>query len=417
MPKKYRVKRASYTHGVQVFNSFWLGVIVIVLCGGIGWVSFDPIASLVANISNDKTHSPSSLETPTVTSNSVTETVDSSSMVVDEEEHIMKTTALPESMYYLPPHIVNDMSMLRPALANIKAMGGTGVVFDVKDKDGYIHYNSQLEIVKNNFKAIPAMTYDLKQVMDEMKKNDLVPVASVSAFKDQMAAFSLHDSSVKYQNSKVNWLDNASDSGGKTWLNPNHTQAQDYILQIIEEITQMGVTHVSLHGVQFPTGYSLNLATYGNTGVLDKSQVLADFLIRAEQVAAKNDSQIWPVIGLDAMAGVNDIPYGDHPEKLLEVTKRGMIDVRPDQFGNGVTTEELTISTPILLPYDAIVTGLDATVDMSEYQIAAVLQAYTAPFGDHIPYGTSEIALQADAVEKYGIESLLYYNPQGVYGV
>ena len=418
MSKKYRVKRYSYHRQAQhnkTRNKILTAMLVILIGGGIGWVSFDPVADFVLRIGEDISSNLSSSENISVSVSSSSQLSVSSSQSEPEIQEPVEES-LPTSTYYLPPSTLQDMNKLRPALEQIKASGGTGVIFDIKDEHGYVYYKSQLEVVNNNFDAIPEITFDIAMAVEEMEKMELVPVGRLSAFKDKFAAFSLHDASVKYQDSKINWIDNAKADGGKTWLNPNHPDAQNYILQMIEEITSLGVKYIALSGVQFPTGYSLEFATYGNEDVLDKSRILSDFIVKSEEVAQSNDSEIWPVVTLETLAGINDIPHGEYPEKMIEAAGRGIIDVRPEQFGNGVATDHLTISTPILSPYETITAGLGASPDLKEYELCAVIQAYTSAVGkDRVPYGAEEIQLQVDAALKYGIEKVVYYNPQGTY--
>ena len=420
MSKKYRVKRYSYKksgYQSQNWNKIIIGGFIILLGAGIGWMGFDPISNFITNIGNHISAPPPLVKDP-ISSQISSSQLPTSSSHSEETESPVKEL-FPQDTYHLTSQTMKNTDSLSTALADIKSKGGTGVSFDIKDAQGYIHYSSNLSVFKTNYKAIPEVTFDLKMVIDQIEKAGLIPVAHVSTFHDSIAPVSLQESAVKYQNSKINWIDNAKADGGKTWLNPNHVDAQGYILDIIKEITSMGIKHVVLQGVQFPTGYSLELATYGNTGALDKSQILSDFILKAETMAQSNGAEIWPVVGLDAMVGINPTPYGNNPEKLLDATTRGIIDVRPEQFGNGVATDELTISTPILLPYDTIVAGLalaSKEFPLDDYTLTAMIQAYGAVSGgEYVNYGAKEIQLQKDAVNKYSIENIIYYNSLGTY--
>ena len=54
-----------------------------------------------------------------------------------------------------------------------------------------------------------------------------------------------------------------------------------------------------LEGVQFPTGYSLNLATYAEKGVtVDKSKVLADFTAKAAAAMKARNVSLWTALWL-----------------------------------------------------------------------------------------------------------------------
>ena len=153
------------------------------------------------------------------------------------------------------------------------------------------------------------------------------------AFKDRTATAHMYDSAVKYMDSEVNWIDDSRDNGGKSWLNPNNREAQDYIIALTEEAVGMGLEAVLPDGVQFPEGVSLNLATYGNTGTLDKSAILTDFLTRARGAAEGKGGYIATTVNLLSAAGLSDVRYGDDVAAVISAAGRAVVEVMPEQFG------------------------------------------------------------------------------------
>ena len=141
----------------------------------------------------------------------------------------------------------------------------------------------------------------------EIRQAGLVPVGRVYAFKDRTATAHMYESAVKYMDSPVNWIDDSKANGGKPWLNPNDKEAQDYIIALVEEAAGSGLGAILLDGVQFPEGVSLNLATYGNTGTLDKSAILADFLARARGAGEGAGGQVATTVNLISAAGLSNV--------------------------------------------------------------------------------------------------------------
>ena len=342
----------------------------------------------------------------------------------------------PQSAAYLPPEGVEDKALREAALASMKQKGMDGVIFDLKDQQGMVRYQSGLELVESN-RAQAERAYPLPEVIEEIRQAGLVPVGRVYAFKDRTATAHMYESAVKYMDSPVNWIDDSKANGGKPWLNPNDKEAQDYIIALVEEAAGSGLGAILLDGVQFPEGVSLNLATYGNTGTLDKSAILADFLARARGAGEGAGGQVATTVNLISAAGLSNVRYGDDVGKVLEAAGLAVVEVMPEQFGSGVTTETLTLSSPALAPYDTVSQALaacrevlfpgsgDEDQDQEDTPVetpvlAAVVQAYTSQSLSESAnkiYGPQEIQDQVRAVQEVGIQRVFYLDPTGGYEV
>lgn len=422
MRKRQKVRRYTYEYGGQ--KKIWwkktLSIASIVLVAGLlGWFGYQPVYDLVVNGMAGQVQPPPSTSAPA--SESAVPPPAASQQPEAPAPSAESTAGLPTSTYYLPPAVVGDNTSLGAALAHIKTLGGTGVAFDLKDSTGLVLYKSALPEVITSFAQSEA-PYDLAGVMQAVKAAGLTPVGRLYAFQDSTAtsATAMNGGAVKYMDSKINWLDNAKADGGKAWLNPNSAIARDYILKLVEETTGMGLGCVILDGVQFPTGLSLSLATYG--GVPDRSAVLAAFLQTARGLAEKNSAVLYPVITLRGLAGLDETPYGAEPGKLIAAAGTVLINVEPRQFGNGVTTPQLTLAKPQETPYDTVKTALAAAQTALQQQpdaaLAAMVQQYTAPTAAgvaSIPYGAQQAAQQALAAKEAGIDRVFYYNPNGSY--
>lgn len=414
MAKKYKVRRYGYEWGGQR-KHWWqttlISLLVVAVAGGIGWFAYEPVYNFVVGIGSSRPAQPdqsSSQVTPDATP-------EPSAAPAPPE---MQSGGMPSRMYYLPAATIMNKALLDTALADIVAKGGDGVMFDLKNEAGLVLYDSSLPIVTKNL-ALAEQTYSLSQLTAAIQEAGLTPVGRLFAFKDHTSTASMNEGAVKYMDSKVNWIDNAKADGGKAWLNPNSALSRDYILQLVEEATAGGVHCLVLDGVQFPTGFSLNMATYG--GIPDKSAVLADFITAARQKAEGSGGELYPVVTLDAVAGVNNTPYGEAPEKLIAAAGRAVLDIRPEQFGIGVTTETLVLTKPLLEPYDALTTALaagEASVQQEGVELSAMVQAYTSTRvegASNKPYTAAEVEEQIKAAKEAGIDKVLCYNPAGSY--
>lgn len=345
-----------------------------------------------------------------------------------------ETAAFPHAAVYLPPQVLEDNASLDAALTSLSQKGVDGVIFDLKDVDGMVRYRSSLELVETN-RAQWETPYNLSRTLDRIRRAGMVPVGRLYAFKDRTATAHMYESAVKYMDSPVNWIDDSKANGGKPWLNPNDRDAQDYILALLEEAANSGLGTILLDGVQFPEGVSLNLATYGNTGVLDKSAILSDFLSRAKTVGERTGCQLSTTVNLISAAGLSDVRYGEDVRRLVSTMGSAVVEVMPEQFGNGVTDEALTLSAPVQNPYGTVSQALKVSKsalllpadDEDEEELpqegallAAVIQAYTSQSlseSANKEYGISEVQAQVRAVQEMGIQSVFYLDPTGAYTI
>ncbi len=422
MAKFVKIKRYNYDRrrqrNARIFRNLLI-VAIILIFGAVGWFAFDPINRLVSGF--QLPNFGSSQEEPSVSSESSQSSVPSVPAVPESGEH----TGLPEKTAYLPSYTLLDPASLSAALDSLKAQGIEGVAFELKDATGVVLYDSQLEIVANNL-ALSSAPYSLETVTAAILEHEMTPVGVLYTFRDHVSTASMYDAAVKYMDSQINWIDNAQSAGGVPWLNPNHPMARDYLVQLVEEASRRGVEYILLDGLQFPEGYSLELATYGNTGPLDKSAVLAEFVTQAEAAAAANGGEVWPVMNLTSLSRLSTIRCGEQPELILAAAGRAMLDVRPEQFGAGITTEELTLSDPLLDPAGTITAVLAVCEDTlaaaggedTPLQLAAMVQAYTSTAvsgGGNRTYTAADVVSQEEAAAQYGVTQFYRYSPSGIY--
>lgn len=336
------------------------------------------------------------------------------------EEETPSEGVFPASAVWLPPELLDDDEQLAGELRALREKGVTGVVFDLKDALGVVQYQSGLDIVAAN-RAQKEGAWSLPEKLSLIRRAGLTPVGRLYAFRDRTSTARMYESAVKYMNSAVNWIDDSQAKGGKPWLNPNDRDAQDYIIALVEEAAENGLGTILLDGVQFPEGVALDLATYGNTGPLDKSAILSAFLTRVRAAGEGKGSRVAVTVNLISAAGLSTVRYGENVGSLLAAAGCGVVEVMPEQFGNGVTSEALTLSSPALDPYKTVSESLRAAEEVlfqDGVELAAVIQAYTSttlsPSGNK-PYGTQEIRDQVRAVQGSGIQPVVYLNPEGEY--
>lgn len=180
-------------------------------------------------------------------------------------------------------------------------------------------------------------------------------IARIYAFRDPLSSLVLKKAAVKYQDTEMLWLDDSKENGGKSWLNPYSEVAQMYIADLSLECIRAGCSAVMLDGVQFPTGYSLELAGYG-TQTKTHQQVLSDFVQDMEELLKENHGVLIYASSTQAMLGMEADSYDTGG--LYYPIENFCPDVRPASFANGIRPESLTIDDPAGQPYDTVKTVL-----------------------------------------------------------
>lgn len=428
--KDFKIKHYDYgrmQQRKQGIRSVAVTLLLTAVALVVGWFAYPPVYQLVTNYEDLLTRP----QQPSSSQPVLPESEPSSESSSQEETGQGGTAVFPQAAAYLPPELVRDAAALDAALASLRAKGMDGVIFDLKDQTGIVRYQSSLELVESN-RAQDEDAYRLPELTERIRRAGLIPVGRIYAFKDRTATAHMYESAVKYMDSPVNWIDDSKANGGKPWLNPNDREAQDYIIALVQEAARSGLGAILLDGVQFPEGVSLNLATYGNTGQLDKSAILADFLTRARGAAEAEGCQVATTVDLRSAAGLSSVRYGERVDSILSAAGLAVVEVMPEQFGNGVTTETLTLSSPALNPYHTVsqvlevckgtlFPGEEDEEEPSSWEspvLAAVVQAYTSQsLGESAnkPYGPQEVRDQVRAVQEAGVQRVFYLDPAGEY--
>ena len=341
--KEYKVKRYGRDRRHQKTAATLKTVLMVLLIAGAcaaGWFLYDPISAWLTEKAEERQqrqeqqrqeeqnqNQPGNPENPGTT-----------------DEPTAEQTALPESCAVLDTAVLYDMAALENRLSALAAKGYTGAVFTLKDEDGLVLYQSALEDVTGNT-AQTAQRYDLPAVIAKIKAAGLTPVGRLWAFDDHTAGRKLTDATVKYNYTETNWIHNDKEAGGHTWLNPMSERAQGYILSLLGEAADNGLEVLILEGVQFPTGYSLNLATYAEKGVtVDKSKVLADFTAKAAAAMKARNVSLWTALWLGDLSG-ESVRLGGSPLTVMASAENCLIKAAPEQFATRKAPLEESIYT------------------------------------------------------------------------
>ena len=238
--------------------------------------------------------------------------------------------------------------------------GFTGVVFELKDENGLLSYQSSVKKAKD-IKAISEKAIsvnDLKNFKMYCEKQGVLCIPKLYCFLDPLASRAISDARVLLSDgSNYVWLDNSQARGGKPWLNPYAPSAHAYLQGYIKEISEMGFEALLLDGVQFP--YQTYMASYGNTSLssLSKVDVLKRFVTDSQKQAGS--CTLIPVTsGLSVFTDTNTV-YGGNP--LNFGAKTNAPEMFPSDFGSTLKAGKQTVKHPEDHPGQSVALALSQT--------------------------------------------------------
>lgn len=183
---------------------------------------------------------------------------------------------------YMPYQKLSSRRDLSAFLKKIKKKDCNAVVIDFKTDTGKLLYSSQAELAKSGKCAI----FDnetVKTALRVFENEKIAVVARFFCFEDETASTAEPSFAVKYKDTEVLWRDNISSGEGKTWLNPYSEGANDYLLELLREISSMGVKGIILESVSFPDSDLSTAGFPGEKSANGRGAVLSDFVKKVKE--------------------------------------------------------------------------------------------------------------------------------------
>ena len=320
---------------------------------------------------------------------------------------------------YMPESILLDSTQRSQFIQTCASNGINAIFFDLKNDKGYLTYQSSLSQAAE-LGSQSASAVDLSQVTAEMEAAGITPIGRIYAFKDPLAASAKLEAAVHYQGTEWAWLDNSAAMGGKAWLSPVNEYAQSYISDLAAEAVGKGVKQVILDCVQFPSGYSLEMADYGQELTEEnKSAVLGDFIESVDTRVREAGGETAVYLSAPTLLSSSSGQYGPDP---FQLTRCGVVlGVMPASFGNAYSSGELVLEAPALDPYATVQAALAACKDkLLSDEVTVLLQSYTSGTLSSLKnktYTGEDVDSQIRAAQESGYESYLLYSPDGNYSI
>jgi len=289
--------------------------------------------------------------------------------------------------------------------------GGNMVVIDFKNVDGRFSYPSQLQVVKD-VDGISRSVFDVQKFVEYWRRRGVYVVARIVMFKDGHLAKAKPEWSPKIRGTNKPWTNRE----GQVWLDPSNSELQNYYMQVIKEIAEMGVDEIQFDYIRFPAMGKVSNAYYlfyDEKPKRQKWEVIRDFVKRAKEELADYDVKLSvDVFGVIAWNnGYDGIGIGQKVECLAPYVDYIYPMVYPSHYNDGFGG----LSSPKGQPYEIVNKSLKLFQELM-VGTRARLRPWLQGFGwNATGYGTGYIRKQVKAGQDLGIFDFVIWNASNRY--
>jgi peptidoglycan/xylan/chitin deacetylase (PgdA/CDA1 family) len=165
-------------------------------------------------------------------------------------------------------------------IKDLKAHGGNTIVFDAKDMNGKMSYDTQVPLAKQ-IKAFDGdMITNLPKFIERVHAEGIHCVARVALFHDDRLAMRKPQYALKSKRTGGVWRE----QGSLAWVDPSLKEVQDYQLAIFKELIAAGVDEIQYDYVRFPAQGDTPDIKWSTMGTQKaKSEVITAWVKRAHE--------------------------------------------------------------------------------------------------------------------------------------
>jgi hypothetical protein len=289
-----------------------------------------------------------------------------------------------------------------------------GLVINVKDDNGFITYNSNVEIVQNMNKDTPIPIKDIHNMLKVLKDYDIYTIGRIVAFKDKNFAVKSPEHSIQLKSGGI-WLD--PNSGNIPWINPFDKYVWDYNVAIAKEASLLGFDEIQFDYVRFPDGAKTYnpITEFPGRNDRDKDEAIAEFL----EYSRKELEPYNVNLGADVF-GLITRTWDDYPEDIGQtwiLIGEHVDNIAPMVYPSHYSTGWYNLENPNAHPYLVVKGAMEEAIEKnSSMETPPIIRPWIQDFDwDGIAYGPDKVRDQIIAAKELGIYEYMIWNPSNVY--
>lgn len=188
--------------------------------------------------------------TKATTKAEVTTTVTISETESPETEPVVIAKPVNEGgCYYLSASEFKNASTLDSVLNGIE--GYDTIVLPLKVTGGELNYYS--DIYTAQMAGVCNSSISLDELVSVIREHGLTPAAEISTIADNIYPLTYKKSAYQFDDGYTGeWLDNKAENGGKPWTSPFSELTIEYLSDLVEEISNVGIKNILISDTYFP---------------------------------------------------------------------------------------------------------------------------------------------------------------------
>ncbi|MBP0990126.1 MAG: hypothetical protein J5874_02985 [Oscillospiraceae bacterium] len=413
MSKNLRIKRYYKSVYSKKFKPLKIAVFVMIvaLVFFLGWSIYPAIRNTFVKPS--ETPESSSSEQQSSSENEISDPSSGSEHTDSSEisENSQQESSVPENVtdgiraIYVSSKIINDRSALDNMLSSAKSAGFNAVYITLKDGEGYLNYKSSVNLAR---KSMSDTAYDLAEKVEYFKANGFDVIGDICSFHDHIAPKTDRSAAIHYLDyANYLWLDEASNKGGRPWLNPYADKAAQYLIDLSAEAAQAGIKTIIFSGFSFPTKIGIEYANYGENVSDTEHNTLIKRMKEVSSALEQYDAKaVFFSEGYSVLGGNQFIYRGDPLDIAVNAFSASIF--QSDIISNKLA-KKLGISDSDLDPYECayvsmstILSSLDPSVEF-----IPILQAFS---DSYFTSSTESVSELIRAVNDCSLNSYILYD-------
>ncbi|MGM8216115.1 putative glycoside hydrolase [Bacillaceae bacterium W0354] len=286
-------------------------------------------------------------------------------------------------------------------------------VMDLKDDNGKLTYQSNVNLVNEIGADEGAVIDDLEQFLQRLKDEGIYTIARVVTFKDPFLA-----------SKKPEWALQKKD--GSPWIGPNNVkwidpykeEMWDYNLDIVEEIAESGIDEIQYDYIRFPENAVKvdQEVQYANSENLKKDELIEKFLKASQK--RLNDYPVFvsaDVFGL-VTSSADDMGIGQIWEKFSPYVDF----ISPMNYPSHYSENSYGLLNPNDQPYELIKAAIEDAIERNEKLKekgvdVATIRPWLQDFSFKRTYTRRDVLNQIRALNDLGINEYLLWNAGSKY--
>ena len=326
-------------------------------------------------------------------------------MVIPYQE--IKLMPFTPKALYLSFYGIGHRNLRESALRLIKETELNALVIDVKGDRGMIAFKSAIPLAREIGAQRIITMKDVGGLINHLRGNGIYTIARIVTFKDDLLALKRPDLAVRTPNGEI-WRDREN----LAWTDPFQKEVWDYNISVAIEAAQHGFDEIQFDYVRFPDALGLYFSR-PNTAE-NRVKAISGFIMEAKSRLSPYNVFLAADIFGYVNWNFNDTDIGQKLEYLIPHLDYISPMLYPSGFQYGIPGYRNPVANPYEIVYLTLKRAQERT-QLPPVRFRPWLQAFKDYAFDGRYFAGKEIKDQINAVEKFGSNGWMLWNPRNIY--